>query len=74
MPASALCVPTEACLECIKSSSFVATDTAVERDLAPVSVVTAVLLSLELLRVSVLLPQGPSIPEIFQVMGPPLTG
>ncbi len=59
---------------CIKSSRFVATDTAVERDLAPVSVVTAVLLSLELLRVSVLLPQGPSIPEIFQVMGPPLTG
>jgi hypothetical protein len=52
---------------CIKSSRFVATDTAVERDLAPVSVVTAVLLSLELLRVSVLLPQGPSIPEIFHV-------
>jgi hypothetical protein len=59
---------------CIKSSRLVATDTAVERDLAPVSVVTAVLLSLEFLRVSVLLPQEPSIPEIFQVMGPPLTG
>ena len=59
---------------CIKSSRFVATDTAVERDLAPVSVVTAVLLSLEFLRVSVLLPQGPPIPEFFQVMGPPLTG